>query len=253
MRKVQKLINGYSEDRRTITLDWGEIYNYYSSGYFDIDLLLDELNEFDKLVDKILLLKFFKREIDKEIDKSTQFIERDKALIKKKEGYSDNVNKEIKENLKYCSWSKKVLEKHQGILIKELNDYSILLKASERKQIEPDIDEIIALVRKGNTNGKKSKLLKSVTKIRWNGTETQFVYLFEQLVKAGLLNNDFLDTIGGGYSLLAQHFENREGKPFKNTQLANTFQNLAANKSTPGKPKGADKIDKMISKTKRKK
>jgi len=90
-------------------------------------------------------------------------------------------------------------------------------------------------------------------KIHWQGTETQFVYLFEQLVKAKLLNDDFLDTTGGGYSLLAQHFENRNGKPFKNTQLANTFQNLAANKSTPGKPKGADKIDKVISKTKRKK
>jgi len=108
-----------------------------------------------------------------------------------------------------------------------------------------------------NSKEKKSddhrEIVTFQNKIHWQGTETQFVYLFEQLVKAGLLNNDFLDTIGGGYSLLAQHFENREGKPFKNTQLANTFQNLAANKKTPGKPKGADRIDKVISKTKGKK
>jgi len=90
-------------------------------------------------------------------------------------------------------------------------------------------------------------------KIKWCGSETQFVYCIEQLVRAKLLNDDFLDTTGGGFSLMGKYFENNQGKPFKNTQLANTFQNLAANKKTPGKPKGADRIDKVISKTKEKK
>lgn len=105
-------------------------------------------------------------------------------------------------------------------------------------------------------NEKGIPFLKSITKkilskIHWQGTETQFVYLFEQLVEAGFLSKYFFTT-ESGYSLLTQHFENKQRKPFKNTQLANTFQNLGTNKKTPGKPKGADKIDKVISKTKRK-
>jgi len=257
LKYLQKLINGHIEDQRSVKALYNdEFYIYYSSKHFYIGELLDELFELEDLIDKILLLKFISREVNKEIDDCIGNIKICKRLIKKKGNFSENVtkiNKEIvtklnKEELKNYILSKEVLEEHRETLSKELGEYTALLKASGRKQNDTELDEVIA-----EEQGKNLRFPKSMTKIRWTGTETQFVYLFEQLVKVGLLNDDFFDTTGGGYALMAKYFENRQGKQFKNTQLTNTSQNLGANKKTPGKPKGADKIDKVISETKRKK
>ena len=84
-------------------------------------------------------------------------------------------------------------------------------------------------------------------KIKWIGTESQLIYLFQELVNAKLLPDDLFTTLGGGYKLISQHFINKNGRPFKNTQLAQVYQNLRLNKES--KPRNANKIDKLVSKT----
>jgi hypothetical protein len=133
-----------------------------------------------------------------------------------------------------------------NMIKEEIKDYLRVLQKCENSILN-EIDYLKETIELEKENSRQEQT--SFKKIRWQGTESQFVYCFEQLVKAKLLDDDFLDTTGGGFSLMAKYFQNKQGKSFKNTQLANTYQNLAINKMTPGKPKGGEKIDKAISKT----
>jgi uncharacterized protein YdiU (UPF0061 family) len=86
-------------------------------------------------------------------------------------------------------------------------------------------------------------------KIRWNGTETQIVYLFDVLYHEDFLEGSQFDE---RYSLISKHFENKEGKPFKNKQLAQTSQNLFLNKKEgKAKPKRSQDLEKIIEDTKK--
>ena len=76
--------------------------------------------------------------------------------------------------------------------------------------------------------------------IQWLGTETQIVYLFDRLIARSLISTD------EQYAFIARHFTNRNGRPFKNTQLAQTAQNYLANSNR--KPRGAGGIDDLLDK-----
>ena len=82
---------------------------------------------------------------------------------------------------------------------------------------------------------------KRIEKFHFLGTETQIVYIFEQLLKSGFINPEREGRI---YKLISVHFKNKFGKSYKNTQLATTSQNLIYNKTS--KPKRSNDIDSII-------
>lgn len=79
-------------------------------------------------------------------------------------------------------------------------------------------------------------------KIKWDGSETQIVYLIEELIK-----NRFLpkETDREKYKIISEHFVNKDNKDFKTKQLGVTFQNL-----TGKRPTRSEKIDEIITKLK---
>ncbi len=71
--------------------------------------------------------------------------------------------------------------------------------------------------------------------IWWKGTEPQVIYFFELLFRAGLIEQIQYQN---RYSLIENHFKNKNGVQFDNLQLAIANQNMLNNKT--GKPKRDD-------------
>ncbi len=71
--------------------------------------------------------------------------------------------------------------------------------------------------------------------IWWKGTEPQIIYFFELLFRAGLIEQT---QYRNRFSLIENHFKNKNGVQFNNLQLASANQNMIMNKS--GKPKSMD-------------
>ena len=71
--------------------------------------------------------------------------------------------------------------------------------------------------------------------IRWKGTEPQIIYFFDLLFRADLIQQKQYQN---RFSLIENHFVNKNGEPFDNLQLASANQNMIMNKS--GKPKRRD-------------
>ncbi len=71
--------------------------------------------------------------------------------------------------------------------------------------------------------------------IGWKGTESQIIYFFELLFSAGLIDRA---QYHNRFSLIENHFKNKNGVQFNNLQLAIANQNILNNKK--GKPKKDD-------------
>jgi hypothetical protein len=87
-------------------------------------------------------------------------------------------------------------------------------------------------------------IAKPIEKIRWKGTDTQLVYLFQGLFETGLLDGN--DQYYRRNALIRDHFINKSDKEYSNKQLAQTEQNLQTN--LDNKPRNSDRIDKVINK-----
>jgi hypothetical protein len=86
------------------------------------------------------------------------------------------------------------------------------------------------------TNNKPQK---EVEKICWQGSEPQIIYLFDLLYEARLLSPSAYDK---RFALIAQHFLNKDSKPFKREQLAQAAHKMINNKP---KEKDAEVIEKI--------
>ena len=62
--------------------------------------------------------------------------------------------------------------------------------------------------------------------IKWQGTEVQLVYLFNKLIDEKLISEEHDKE---KYVIISEHFINKHGKKFKNTQLANSLQKIPPN------------------------
>jgi hypothetical protein len=71
--------------------------------------------------------------------------------------------------------------------------------------------------------------------IGWKGTESQIIYFFELLFSAGLIDQT---QYHNRFSLIENHFRNKNEAQFNNLQLAIANQNMLKNKT--GKPKRDD-------------
>ncbi len=82
---------------------------------------------------------------------------------------------------------------------------------------------------------KKENGAKELELIEWKGTEPQIIYFFDLLFRA-----DFIEQkqYQNRFSLIENHFVNKNGEQFDNLQLASANQNMIMNKS--GKPKRRD-------------
>lgn len=85
------------------------------------------------------------------------------------------------------------------------------------------------------------------TKIQWNGTEGQLIYLIKALKENNFLPQNQNDE---PYVFIEKYFVNKQGKPFKHKQLSQTKYQYEISKS--GKPKKSKIIDEIIDETKSK-
>lgn len=87
----------------------------------------------------------------------------------------------------------------------------------------------------------EDKTVSIMNKIKWSGSETELIYLFELLFKENLIDiNQYQER----FSLISKHFINRKEEPFNNKQLAQANQNISVNKGS--KPKRAKLIETLI-------
>ncbi len=112
-------------------------------------------------------------------------------------------------------------------------------------KIENEINFIKSKVELDKTQKfKNGKVDSAAELIWWKGTEGQLIYLYEELVKKNLIDSSQNDR---KYVLLSKHFKNKKGEQYTNKQLAQTAQNLVANKNL--KPKNSDIIDNISDQT----
>jgi len=139
------------------------------------------------------------------------------------------------------------------VFLDHLKDHIVPYMRNEKRRLDGDKpkqtesnDTIEAKINQNDiTMGKDKQVTEiSKSKIRWEGTETQLVYLFDELIKSGFLGQE---TNSEKYKLISEHFLNKSGKEFKPKQLSVTFQNL-----TGKKPIKSEIIDEIINKTKSK-
>lgn len=83
---------------------------------------------------------------------------------------------------------------------------------------------------------------KEPEKIQWNGTAGELIYLFELLMNKGLLP---IELTHKRFAVIARHFVNNEGKPFKNTQL-NVSEKQYKKEDGTGKPRRAELIENIV-------
>jgi len=93
--------------------------------------------------------------------------------------------------------------------------------------------------------GNAEKANKPDAKFNWQGTQAQLVYLIEQLYKQGFLSSI---TQPEKFSLLSQHFTVK-GESLNPKTLAQIKQNSLTRKG--GKPKAVEKIEQIVSDTKK--
>jgi hypothetical protein len=125
---------------------------------------------------------------------------------------------------------------------KDLLEIKEELMADCIKELENLNYTILQLHTQKNTvKGNAKKANKPDAKFNWQGKQTQLVYLIDQLYEHG-----FLSPISQPekHRLTAQHFT-VNGKKLNQKNLAKAKQSYLSNKG--GKPKGAEKIDQIIS------
>lgn len=122
-----------------------------------------------------------------------------------------------------------------SFLITELKKDKIIHKDKSKKYgIKKPSDQLLLLAKNEFKNKKKLlKLIKRIEyksyelpRIKWLGTETQLVFLFHELKDSGLIADDTFETTGKGYKVLENTFINKNGNKFKNSQLAQAYQNI---------------------------
>jgi len=142
-------------------------------------------------------------------------------LLNASKAFNDEIKEEIRGEL---------LES-VSIELEDLNKYMIRLQLHTQKTT--------------TVKGNAKKANKPDAKFNWQGTQAQLVYLIEKLYE-----QDFLSPISQAekYSLIAQHFTVK-GESLNPRNLAQAKQNSLNNKG--GKPKGAEKIEQIISDAKK--
>jgi len=108
----------------------------------------------------------------------------------------------------------------------------------------------VSLTKTITSDNKKSEnktSLNEIELIRWQGSETQLIYLIELLLKENFLPPYIFDE---RFSFISKHFLNKKGLQFKQKQLAQSENNYEASKT--GKPKGSAKIEELVEKLKNK-
>ncbi len=79
--------------------------------------------------------------------------------------------------------------------------------------------------------------------IGWKGTESQIIYFFELLFSAGLIDQT---QYHNRFSLIENHFRNKNGDQFNNLQLAIANQNMLNNKASKPKRDDAEAIEQIF-------
>ena len=82
--------------------------------------------------------------------------------------------------------------------------------------------------------------------IWWKGTEPQMIYFFELLFRAGLMDQIQYQN---RFSLIENHFKNKNGVQFNNLQLSSANQNMIMNKSGKPKKNDAEAIELILKET----
>ncbi len=90
---------------------------------------------------------------------------------------------------------------------------------------------------------KKENGAKELELIEWKGTEPQIIYFFELLFRAGLVEPTQYQN---RFSLIENHFKNKNGVRFNNLQLAIANQNMQNNKAGKPKREDAEAIEKIF-------
>jgi len=124
-------------------------------------------------------------------------------------------------------------------------DENVGLKPSFEEYIQNEIEfrEKESVLLNSDKNGSKG-IINDDDLIWWKGTEGQLIFLFEQLVKAHLVDDTFEER---KFSLLSKHFKNKKGKRYTNRQMSQAAQNLVLNKNM--KPLKADVFLNLVKKT----
>ncbi len=150
-------------------------------------------------------LENYKKELDLNcVGENMMYLEQKEIVDELKSAYEDfNAKQRIEPiKLNYGKFNKQVIE----LLYKHLYPEFI--------EVEKNIFE--------------NKFLKDNSDIiRWKGTETSFVYLFN---KIEIENFD-------KWKCLSKHFFNKKEKPFKSTQLSNVYTKLSYTKNVSSKEK----------------
>jgi len=126
----------------------------------------------------------------------------------------------------------------------------LLVIINEKKHIEK-----YELNEQERLNNKKAQIsekeipqnnLKPLSKIEWMGSETQLIYLFKLLHSEGLITSEQGEKIN---TLIAAHFVNKKGQPLKRQQLSQSKLQYETSKTRI--PRGAEKIDNIVTKIKK--
>ena len=156
----------------------------------------------------------------------------------------DHVIKDLKAFDDEIKIRKDLLEIKEELMadcIKELENlnYTILQSHTQKNTVKGNAKKANKPDTTAKGNAKKAN--KPDAKFNWQGKQTQLVYLIDQLYEHG-----FLSPISQPekHRLTAQHFT-VNGKKLNQKNLAKAKQSYLSNKG--GKPKGAEKIDQIIS------
>jgi hypothetical protein len=151
-------------------------------------------------------------------------------LLKASKAFNDEIEEIREELLEIVSRELEKLNK-KIIRLQLHTQKTTTVKGNSEKANKPDT----------TVKGNAKKANKPDVKFNWQGEQTQLVYLIEQLYEQG-----FLSPISQPekHRLTAQHFTVK-GKSLNHKNLAKARDNYLNNKG--GKPKGAEKIDQIIS------
>ncbi|NTV47428.1 MAG: hypothetical protein HGB11_13125 [Chlorobiales bacterium] len=127
--------------------------------------------------------------------------------------------------------------------LRELADFP----QSEAKEPPQKTKQVKTLQELPNSEANKQETPKQPSKpepekINWQGTKAQLVHVVEVLIGKGMLPQEAIDQT---WKWTAKHFLVK-GRTLDNEILAQTSQNLMANKKHKGKPRGGDALEKGI-------
>jgi hypothetical protein len=171
-------------------------------------------------------------------------------LLNASKAFNHEIKEEIREELLVDCF--KELENLNNTILQLHTQKTTTVKGNSEKANKPDTtvkgnsEKFEESEKKGT--GKKGTGKKGTGKVKpfnWQGTQTQLVYLIEQLYEQG-----FLSPISQTekHRLTAQHFTVK-GKSLNHKNLAQARDNYLNNKG--GKPKGGEKIEQTISDAKK--